>query len=243
METKSYSFLRMRLGFTNSYLLKGSKGYIMIDTSYPSQYERFLRKLRKAHIRISDINYLLLTHHHDDHAGFANRLLEKSEVKLIVHKNALPFLKKGQHHKKGEHFNWWVHAVISLFSGFLSHGYPSLNVHKDDIVIEDGNTEILKDLGIDGKILHTPGHSIDSISVLLTNGNAFVGDAAMNFLNLGRTQYRPFFIQNIGDVFKSWRLLIEAGAEKIYPSHGKPFNADELIRNLGDESVHSIRIS
>ncbi len=215
----------------------------MIDTGYPRQYELFLEKLREARIRISDISYLLLTHHHDDHAGFANRLLEKSEVKLIVHKNALPFLKKGQHHKKGEHLNWWVHAVISLFSRFLSHGYPSLDLRKDDIVVEDDESELLKGLGIDGKILYTPGHSIDSISVLLSNGDAFVGDAAMNFLNLSRIKYRPFFIQNIGDVFKSWSRLIEAGAKRIYPSHGKPFNADELIRNLGDENANSIQIS
>lgn len=240
METRSYSFMSMKLGFTNSYLLKGSKGYVMIDTSYPSQYERFLRKLRKARIRISDISHLLLTHHHDDHAGFANRLLKKSEVKLIVHKNALPFLKKGQHHKKGEHLNWWVHSVISLFSGFLSHGYPSFNVRKDDIVLEDDNSELLKDLGIDGKILYTPGHSIDSISVLLSNGDAFVGDAAMNLLNLSRIKYRPFFIQNIGDVFKSWNRLVEAGAKKIYPSHGKPFDSDKLKKNLGYENAHSI---
>ena len=51
-----------------------------------------------------------------------------------------------------------------------------------DIIIEGDNDEFLKGIGIDGVILHTPGHTRDSISVLLSDGSAFVGDAAMNFL-------------------------------------------------------------
>jgi len=34
----------------------------------------------------------------------------------------------------------------------------------------------LKDLGIDGEIIYTPGHSEDSISLVLDQGFAIVGD-------------------------------------------------------------------
>ena len=36
--------------------------------------------------------------------------------------------------------------------------------------------ELLKALGIDGEILHTPSHSEDSISLLLDDGSCLVGD-------------------------------------------------------------------
>jgi hydroxyacylglutathione hydrolase len=88
----------------------------------------------------------------------------------------------------------------------------------------------LKDIGIDGKILYTPGHSRDSISVLLSNGSAFVGDVAMNFLRLTGIGHRPICIEDINTVYASWQRLIEQGAKAIYPSHGKPFSARELVR-------------
>ena len=36
--------------------------------------------------------------------------------------------------------------------------------------------KFLKDLGIDGKIIYTPVHSEDSISIILDEGIALVGD-------------------------------------------------------------------
>ena len=90
--------------------------------------------------------------------------------------------------------------------------------------------DLLKSLGVDGKILYTPGHSQDSISVILSNGRAFVGDVAMNFLRLTGIGHHPIFIEDINMVHGSWQRLIEQGGKRIYPSHGKPFSAQELAR-------------
>ena len=34
----------------------------------------------------------------------------------------------------------------------------------------------LRSIGIDGEIIHTPSHSVDSVSILLDDGNCIVGD-------------------------------------------------------------------
>jgi glyoxylase-like metal-dependent hydrolase (beta-lactamase superfamily II) len=47
-------------------------------------------------IGLSRINYLLLTHHHNDYAGFAARLVKETGCKVIVHKNAIIPLSKGE---------------------------------------------------------------------------------------------------------------------------------------------------
>jgi glyoxylase-like metal-dependent hydrolase (beta-lactamase superfamily II) len=65
---------------------------------------------------------------------------------------------------------------------------------------------------------------------VLSDGNAFVGDAAMNFLNFCGIGYRPIFIEDIELVFESWHKLVEHGAETIYPAHGRPFSAKKLTR-------------
>lgn len=44
------------------------------------------------------------------------------------------------------------------------------------IVSYEQSRKFLSDLGVDGEIIHTPGYSEDSISVILNDANAFVGD-------------------------------------------------------------------
>jgi len=63
----------VKLGWTWCYLLKCTGGYLLIDTDYEKYYARFEKKLANLGIAASDIKYLLLTHHHDDHAGFCGR--------------------------------------------------------------------------------------------------------------------------------------------------------------------------
>ena len=76
--------------------------------------------------------------------------------------------------------------------------------------------------------MYTPGHTEDSISVLLSDGSAIVGDVAMNFLNICHTRHSPIYIQDFEEMYGSWKKLIEHGAKTIYPAHGKPFSAEEL---------------
>jgi len=71
-------------------------GYSMIDTNMPGTYDRFLDKLGGLGIDLGDIKYLLLTHHHDDHVGFAADLLRDTDARVIAHELAVPILHRGQ---------------------------------------------------------------------------------------------------------------------------------------------------
>jgi glyoxylase-like metal-dependent hydrolase (beta-lactamase superfamily II) len=221
----------LNLGITNCYLLECAGGYLLIDTAYPGDFERFVKAIDRLGVSLSEIQYLLLTHHHDDHAGFAGRLVEQTGCKVIVHQDAILPLSKGVSEDTMEPVNHCIRAVFSLFK--MVHRefkYPPFAVTDKDIVVSGDDFDLLKSIGIDGKILHTPGHSRDSISVVLTDKNAFVGDAAMNFLKFCGTKYRPIYVEDIDLVFESWRKLTTCGAEQIYPAHGNPFSAEKLIR-------------
>jgi glyoxylase-like metal-dependent hydrolase (beta-lactamase superfamily II) len=100
-----------------------------------------------------------------------------------------------------------------------------------DVVLGDKGLS-LAEYGIPGRIFHTPGHSLGSLSVLLDTGDAFVGDLAMNEFPLRRSPGLPIFAEDLQKVRESWRLLLNEGAKTVYASHGKPFSA-EVIRNLG----------
>ncbi len=224
-------YQRINLGITKCYLLACSDGYFLIDTGYPKDYQKFVKAIAKLDLDLSKIKYLFLTHHHDDHAGFAARLVEQTGCKVIVHQNAVKPLGRGESEDTMEPVNCRIKFLFSLFELFhQDFKYPPLRIGDDDIVVSDQDDELLKSIGIEGEIVYTPGHSRDSISVLMSDGSAFVGDAAMNFLNFCGIKYRPIYIEDEDDVFDSWKVLIERGAERICPAHGHPFSSKELVR-------------
>ena len=90
----------------------------------------------------------------------------------------------------------------------------------------------LREYGIDGKVVFTPGHSPGSISVVLDTGEAFVGDMAMNGPPLTLSPSLPIFAEDISAVKTSWKKLIDKGANKVYPAHGAAFGIDKLKEKI-----------
>jgi glyoxylase-like metal-dependent hydrolase (beta-lactamase superfamily II) len=115
----------IKTGFTTSYLLEAKNGYLLIDTGYPEDYAKFLDKIKnKYNLQISDITTLLLTHHHDDHAGFAAELISNTNCKLIVHENALERLKMGKSEEESFAVNKRVKFIFGLFDNFHEFVFP-----------------------------------------------------------------------------------------------------------------------
>ena len=66
------------------------------------------------------------------------------------------------------------------------------------------------------KIIETPGHTMDSVSILFDDGDCLIGDAAANFLQLAGTKYCVIFICNLGTYYKSWEKIIGEGARLLF---------------------------
>ena len=90
----------------------------------------------------------------------------------------------------------------------------------------------MRSIGIEGQILHTPGHTDDSMTLLMDDGTAFVGDLAMDILSICGCNYRPIAAKDMNTVMASWEKLINKGAKVICPAHGDPFEVDYLIAAL-----------
>jgi glyoxylase-like metal-dependent hydrolase (beta-lactamase superfamily II) len=100
-----------------------------------------------------------------------------------------------------------------------------------DLHLDDDGMD-LAPYGIAGRVVHTPGHTYGSVSVLLDTGEAFVGDLVMNRLPLRRTPGMAIFGED-EDLMKSSLLkLAGLGARVIYPAHGPSFELERLVRNL-----------
>jgi glyoxylase-like metal-dependent hydrolase (beta-lactamase superfamily II) len=89
----------------------------------------------------------------------------------------------------------------------------------------------LDEFGIDGKVIHTPGHTPGSISVLLKTGEAFVGCMAHDGFPFRLNPGLPIYASDIDEIKKNWKSLIEKGAKIIFPGHGNQFSV-EVIKSV-----------
>ena len=203
-------------------------GVIAIDAGPPGRAEQFVRLLALAGIRPADVQLIILTHGHWDHVGSARDLKTLTGGKLAMHEaeracleQSLTTLPQGA--------TTWGKVLIAIQRLFL----PKITIPTATVDVILGDQPLpLRGYGIPGCILHTPGHTPGSVSVLLESGEAFVGDLAMNGFPLRRTPGLPIFADDAAEVIHSWHRLLEAGARIIYPAHGKPFLADVLRRAI-----------
>ncbi len=150
--------IRLKYGNTNTFYVPGHNGGLLVDTDCTGTLQAFYRALKANGLTAKDIRYVLATHYHPDHMGLISELMEQG-VKLLlidVQKDA-------------------VHFSDSLFE---RHRLPYSPIREDSAtLISCGESrDFLAGMGIAGEIIHTPSHSGDSISLLLDNGDCFVGD-------------------------------------------------------------------
>ncbi|MBU1153974.1 MBL fold metallo-hydrolase [bacterium] len=230
-----YGYMKNKISIndTNYYLLEGKDGHLLIDAGWVGKYSKFKKSLSKLNIKVDSIKYIFLTHHHHDHAALIQDIREESRCKLILHETQINFLKKGiTQIENTKQYNIYLKLLDKVLSSFIHYSYKPIILNESDIIINIDNYDIYNHTGIKGKIIHTPGHSKDSISLLLENGDTFIGDVAMNILKVFGQKYRPVEAENYSEVYKSWDKLIRYGAKTIYPSHGDSFPIRELQKIL-----------
>ncbi|HEY3312174.1 MAG TPA: MBL fold metallo-hydrolase [Anaerolineales bacterium] len=175
----------------NYYLLEPEKTGLLVDTGWPGSLPRFAATLKRKGLGLQQVRYLLCTHYHPDHAGLAQELKAQG-VRLIVLDRQLSGLSDlGRFMKPANHFQ-----EIS----------PQGNLQ----LTAAESRAFLRSLGLAGEIIYTPGHSDDSVSLLLDEGLAFTGDA------LTPTQVPASQDQ----VEKIWVALRSHGVKTVFPGHG-----------------------
>ena len=101
---------------------------------------------------------------------------------------------------------------------FRKAGFRVRILHQSGPSGFDALREDFANSGIAGEIVPTPGHSDDSVSLLLDDGSVFAGD--LTHPALADEDAAPI-------VTASWDLLRDRGATRIYPGHGsvRPMHA------------------
>ncbi|MBC7224467.1 MAG: MBL fold metallo-hydrolase [Anaerolineae bacterium] len=209
----------IRLGFVKAFLLLGQRP-ILVDCGLPGSAPRIVKALEAHGLRPEDLALLLITHAHTDHFGSAAALKEAAGVPVAVGRADAEALRQGRN-PAGTPRNALLGFLQRL--GGRAGGAPPC---EPDILLE-GDAD-LQPYGVDGQVLATPGHTPGSVSVLLADGQAVVGDLVMGGL-LGRGKPSlPLLWDDLDAHRASLQRLLEAGPTRIHTSHGGPFHPDEV---------------
>lgn len=211
----------------HNYLLETPLGWIALDTGYAGGLDRFVRRFTKL-APLSELSYVFLTHAHDDHAGFLGELLAASGARLICSELSLPVLASGEN--PTPEGAGYANRIALLFAILKkTHTFPPLIPDESAIIIQSESDQPFFELGLPIRILPLPGHTADSIGLLLEQtGELLCGDAAMNsIINPAR---QTIWIEDTDQFGLSWDKMLAQDPARIYPSHGRPFPPKDLVR-------------
>lgn len=177
---------------TDYYLLVSPSGVrLLVDCGWPGTLGTMSHELRRKDIDPAQIGYVLVTHFHPDHAGLVEEM-KGLGAKLILVDLQVPH--------------------VGRLAGYVKpgDGYTPIRTGDALIVNPAESRRLLESLGFAGEIVATPGHSEDSVSLVLDSGIAFTGDL----------QPAVQSAQDDAATHASWRLLRELGVGRVYPAHG-----------------------
>lgn len=178
---------------SNTYILSDQNECAIIDCGV--QCEKILKVIEEKGFQV---RYIILTHGHVDHIIHVEPLKEATGAALCLHEQEL-----------------------SLYSDPQKNCYALLGYEHDgkfttpERLLKHGDKLPLGNLFLD--IIHTPGHSPGSISILCGK-ILFSGDTLFS-LSVGRTDLFGGSAQKLTESIKN-RLYSLEGDIQVYPGHG-----------------------
>ena len=216
--------IQLDLGFTKIYLLKAKEGYIQFDTGYANTIDKYLELLKQKNIALNEIKLIVVNHAHFDHVGALKKVKELTGAQVLVHEKEAKYIKRG---KSAEVKSTNLRNKI-LFK-LLPKSMLLFDSVEPDILIKDNYS--LKEFGVDAKVIHSPGHTPGTLSIITKKGNAILGCSVHGF-PLRLRPGLPTVASDINQVISSWKRIIEEGAKVLHSSHGKPLSVEKMKKIL-----------
>ncbi len=211
-----------------SYVIEEGDALFLVDAGAVPHGRQVLRRIEQLGRKPDQIALAVVTHGHLDHFGGLVELQRHASFDVGCHPEHVEVLRQGEFLVSP---GWSLYG--KTYSAVASQVGPRLAIPRIERVTRLADGQRLDAWGLSATALHTPGHSVGCLSVLLDDGSCFVGDLVQ-----GRRVppvwpvARPNMAVDAAAALASWRKLLEAGAERIYPGHGSVISALELEARL-----------
>lgn len=237
-----------RLEVTSNVYVFDTDRTLLIDTGSKMSKGELGTKLARLDITLDEVDEVLLTHWHPDHAGLASTLYREAGSVVYVHKDDVSLVRRGPdawerlHARQRECLRVWgvpsderETAMCLLEDERDRPEVPDPSPFSGGFEVTNGETTY--------RAVHTPGHTAGSTSFAVDCGDdslLFTGDALLPGYtpNLGGSDLR------VTEPLKQYlRTLVEMHStayDRVYPGHGPPIS-DPNARILETIDHHESR--
>lgn len=203
----------------NCYLIRTSKGFILIDTGRTRKRCTIEKELESVGCQPENLKLIILTHGDFDHSGNAAYFRKKFGTQIAMHKDDSGIVERGDMLWNRNKQNIVVKIMFKLL---FRLGKP--NRFKPDLYIDEGYD--FSEYGFEAKVLDIPGHSKGSIGILTANGDLFCGDL---LANVDKPQIWSI-IDDSDAAHTSIEKLKRLQINTVYPGHGQPFTMELFLK-------------
>ncbi len=220
--------IRIKLAISNAYIVKGER-CILVDTGSPGESGKILQALRHAGVGANDLALILHTHGHSDHCGSTAEITRLTRTPKAVHVADKHMVEHGRNDPLTP-----TRLAGALIRPFVGKVFEAISA---DWLLEEETD--LREYGVAGRIVCTPGHTPGSISLITDEGEAIVGDLIMGGFMGGRffpslPDYH-YFADDLQLVQKSIEKILALSPAKIHVGHGGPLEPDSVRERFKKE--------
>ena len=219
---------RLSSVYTNWYLLADGGRLTVLDAGLPGDWRDFSSALTRLGHTPADIDAVLITHHHRDHAGNAERL-RSSGARVLSHSADAPYLRgERQLSNRGVvRFLWHPWYFVYMLRLVTKGVIRVPNVAELD---EFADREVL-DVPGSPRVVHAPGHTAGSCALFLEESSLLFSGDALVTLDVARGPrgragpqiVRGPHTEDADLALESLDALAATTAETVLPGHGEPW--------------------
>lgn len=201
----------VKFGHANIYFIETESGRILVDSGMPKMEDELDGAFREAGIDPKDVKLVIASHGHLDHIGSIAHAQRTTGGKVLCHRCLSDRLAKGEIEPAVP--RTLLGRVLNLMTGLAGFKYEGID---PDITLDEEFD--LGKYGVPGRVIHTPGHSQSSVSIMLDNGEALIGDVVREE---GPGKIGPgMFYEDKETLLESLERVAAYEPRIIYLSHG-----------------------
>ncbi|WP_187292163.1 MBL fold metallo-hydrolase [Bacillus sp. 1NLA3E] len=213
----------------NFYLLKQDHSLTLIDAGLNNEdcWNSLLSTLIRNGFRLEDMTEVLLTHHHNDHIGLVNKIVENHQIPIYASPHSIPRLKRDQAflEMRVEFFAQLYKEMGCGETGETQVAFLRKAIQKNkDQAIQTNIIELTNKKFLNFNVMQTPGHASDQLAFHDTANNwLFAGDLLIEHISSNALVEPDLHGKRIHSLIQhsnSLERCLSLNADLVFAGHG-----------------------